>query len=74
MSREDEQVGLSRAMQEEELARAEYVKKHRHACVPWRGCGGEIGSCIYCGKQLDALSLHLADRAASGQSPLTAHR
>lgn len=20
-----------------------------HECVPWRGCGGDIGACIYCG-------------------------
>lgn len=27
------------------------IKKHEHECVPWRGCGGKIGACIYCEPQ-----------------------
>jgi len=22
-----------------------------HYCVPWRGAGGDLGKCVYCGKR-----------------------
>ena len=26
------------------------VKSLKHTCVPWRGRGGDIDACVYCGK------------------------
>lgn len=70
----DSAVILSCAMQEEEKQRADTGKSHAGACVPWRGRDGELGACIYCGKPTDAITAYYADRAASGQAALTAHR
>jgi hypothetical protein len=57
------QVVLSMAMVSEELQRKEYVRNHKFECVPWRGAGGEIGSCIYCGKKQDSITKYYLDRA-----------
>lgn len=32
----------------------EAAQKVVHKCVPWRGAGGSIGDCVYCGKNLEA--------------------
>lgn len=70
----DHAVILSAAIQQEEAQRKVAATVHDGACVPWRGHGGETGACIYCGKPTDAITAYYADRAASGQASLTAHR
>lgn len=49
---------LARLQVAEEIARADAVKNHRMPCVPWRGRGGALGACIYCGKMPDAKGDH----------------
>lgn len=39
-----------------------------HVCVPWRGAGGDIGACVYCGIKVDAITAYYTDRANSGLS------
>lgn len=39
---------------------------HKFGCVGWRGIGGEIGKCIYCGKFPDATTQYYSDRLQSG--------
>lgn len=34
-----------------------------HKCVPWRGRGGDIGTCVHCGSKPDAISAYYLDRA-----------
>lgn len=70
----DHAVIRSAAIQQEEAQRVDAAKNHVGACVPWRGRDGEIGACIYCGKPTDAITAYYADRAASGQAALTAHK
>lgn len=67
-------VILSAAIQSEEAQRSIAAKKHLGACVPRRGRGGDLGACIYCGEKPDSITAYYADRAASGQAVLTAHR
>lgn len=69
-----QQAALSKRIAQEEKQRRESAANHKGPCVPWRGAGGEIGRCIYCGKMPDAITRHYDDRANSGQSALTAHR
>lgn len=68
----DQQVILSAAIQGEEAQRA--GEDHKGPCVQWRGRGGDIGSCIYCGKKPDAITAYYSDRAISGMATLTATR
>ncbi len=63
MTHEEHQAVLSRLMQAEETQRRENAEKHQGACVPWRGRGGTLGACIYCGKRLDAITAYYNDRA-----------
>lgn len=74
MTHDEHQAVLSRLMHAEEALRVENAKKHRGSCVPWRGRDGALGACVYCGKQVDAITAYYSDRANSGQSPLEAHR
>lgn len=48
----DQNIILASAIRKEEAQRKEFAKKHTNAapCVPWRGAGGDIGACIYCGE------------------------
>jgi len=62
----DPKVRLSDAMQAEEAQRSERFKNHPFECVPWRGAGGDIGACVYCGKKPDAITSYYTDRARSG--------
>lgn len=41
---------------------------HKFGCVGWRGVGGEIGKCIYCGKIPDAITQYYSDRLQSGRA------
>lgn len=59
-----DQAELSAQMRAEEAQRKEYLKNHRGSCVPWRGRFGALGDCIYCGKQVDAITSYYTDRAA----------
>lgn len=70
----DHDAILSASMQNEEDQRVDAAQKHVGACVPWRGRDGALGACIYCGKPTDAITAYYADRQASGQATLTAHR
>lgn len=66
MTHAEHQALLSSLMQAEEAKRKANSEKHIGACVPWLGCGGEIGKCIYCGKPVDPITAYYSDRAASG--------
>lgn len=61
---------LSKLMQAEDQQRQEAAKNHQFACVPWRGRGGELGACVYCGKQPDPITSYYSDRANSGLAAL----
>lgn len=52
------------------LSAAIPAKSHKHVCVPWRGAGGDIGACVYCGKKQDAITSYYTDRANSGLAAL----
>lgn len=43
---------LSDHIQREEKGRLYWNLFHPWPCVPWLGCGGELGKCIYCGKSV----------------------
>ena len=62
MNYQQHQAVLSRLIQAEEQQRQVNAKTHQFACVPWRGAGGEIGRCIYCGK-IDSITQFYTDRA-----------
>ena len=50
MTYKDSQAKLVEYQQREAQQRKNYAENHKGPCVPWRGAGGEIGRCIYCGK------------------------
>ena len=50
MTYKDSQAKLVEYQRREEQQRKNYAENHKGPCVPWRGLGGEIGRCIYCGK------------------------
>ena len=50
MTYQDSQAKLAEYQRREEQQRKNYAENHKGPCVPWRGAGGKIGSCIYCGK------------------------
>jgi hypothetical protein len=56
---------LARLQKKEEAQRVENAKNHIGQCVPWRGRFGALGACIYCGKQVDAITAYYSDRANS---------
>lgn len=56
--------------QREEEARIEANANHAGPCVQWRGRGGKIGACIYCGKDPDPITSYYTDRANSGLAAL----
>jgi hypothetical protein len=31
------------------IAKEENQRGRKHDCVPWRGAGGDLGKCVYCG-------------------------
>lgn len=65
----DNDVILSCAIQTEEKARS------AHECVPWRGRDGNIGLCIYCGRDTrDPITSYYQDRQIGGLGVLEAHR
>ena len=40
---------LAAAISKEETQRKDAAQNSPHECVPWRGAGGDLGKCIYCG-------------------------
>lgn len=44
-----QEIILSAAITKEESERKDFCRNGPHRCVPWRGAGGEIGKCVYCG-------------------------
>ena len=59
MTYKDSQAKLVEYQRREEQQRKNYVENHKGPCVPWRGAGGEIGRCIYCGKTHTKLSTNV---------------
>lgn len=74
MNYADQQAELAKHMTREEEQRRAAHENHKGPCVPWRGAGGELGRCVYCGKMPDAITQYYTDRNDSGQAALTAHR
>ena len=50
MTYQESQSKLAEYQRREEQQRKNYAENHKGPCAPWRGAGGEIGRCIYCGK------------------------
>lgn len=46
---------LAAAISKEEQQRKYFLSSRNHSCVPWRGAGGEIGNCIYCGNKVEGV-------------------
>ncbi len=59
----DAQAILAAAQIQDEAQRKQAAQEHKGPCVPWRGRGGELGACIYCGQPVDAITAYYSDRA-----------
>lgn len=67
MSYQDEQASLAAHQMREERQRREAAQNHKGPCVPWRGAGGKLGRCIYCGK-IDPITDYYSDRATGAHA------